>query len=51
MQSNKTAYVLADNESPECIAHLLYNMLTEENKEKVNRFVESLKAKQCTPTP
>lgn len=36
---------------PDQIAYKQYMMLTEENKEKVNRYVESLKAEQYTPAP
>lgn len=32
-------------------AYAMYAQLTVENKEKVILFVESLKAKQCTPEP
>lgn len=33
------------------VAEIQYHLLTEENKEKVNRFVERLIKEQCTPAP
>lgn len=46
--NNQTAYTSKNSEAPDDIAYTMYAMLTEENKEKVNRFVESLKAEQYT---
>lgn len=41
-----------DNKAPEMSsAEEMYMMLTPKNKEKVIRFVESLKAEQCTHQP
>ncbi len=35
--------------TPDQLAYEQYMLLTEENKAKVIRYVESLKAEQCTP--
>ena len=42
---NITAYDLA-NEAPEMFAYIMYDLLTEENKEKINLLIEQLKAGQ-----
>lgn len=42
----KTANVLAENEAPETMIYIMYDLLTEENKEKVNLLIEQLKAGQ-----
>jgi hypothetical protein len=43
---NQTANVLADNEAPEMMIYIMYDLLTEENKGKVNLLIEQLKAGQ-----
>lgn len=40
-----TAYDLA-NEVPEMLPYIMYDLLTEENKEKINLLIEQLKAGQ-----
>ena len=40
---------LTQKQVPDGEAYRLYAMLTEENKEKVNRFVANLKAAKCSP--
>lgn len=42
---NMTAYDLA-NEAPEMLPYIMYDLLTEENKEKINLLIEQLKAGQ-----
>lgn len=47
MQPNsQTANVLADNEAPEYLTHIMYDLLTDENKQKINLLIEQLKAGQ-----
>lgn len=47
MQPNsQTANVLADNEAPEYLTHIMYAMLNDENKEKINLLIEQLIAEQ-----
>lgn len=48
---DKTTYAFTDDKAPDDTAQKMYAMLTEENKKKVNRFVESLKAEQYTLLP
>ena len=43
---NHTAYVLADNEAPETLAYIMYDLLTDENKEKINLLIEQLITEQ-----
>jgi hypothetical protein len=43
---NKAAYVLADNEEPDLLAYIMYALLNDENKEKINLLVAQLKAGQ-----
>lgn len=46
MQPSKTAYVYNDNEAPEYLTHIMYAMLNDENKEKINLLIEQLIAEQ-----
>lgn len=43
---NQTAYVLADNEAPEMLTYIMYDLLTEENKQRINLLIEQLIAEQ-----
>ena len=43
---NQPAYVLADNEAPEILTYIMYDLLTKENKEKINRLIEQLTTEQ-----
>lgn len=43
---NQTAYGLADNEVPDLSAYIMYALLNEENKEKINRLIEQLITEQ-----
>lgn len=43
---NQTDYVLADNEAPEILTYIMYDLLTDENKKIVNRLIEQLKVEQ-----
>lgn len=46
MQNKTSALSLADNEATETMIYIMYDLLTEENKEKVNLLIEQLKAGQ-----
>ena len=46
IQNNLTACVLADNEAPTLLPYIMYDLLTDENKEKINLLIEQLKAGQ-----
>ena len=46
LPENQTAYFLADNEAPEILPYIMYDLLTDENKEKINLLIEQLIAGQ-----
>lgn len=43
---NQTAYVLVDNKEPETLPYIMYDLLTDENKEKINLLIEHLITEQ-----
>lgn len=44
--NGSAAYVLADNEAPETLPYIMYDLLTDENKEKINLLIEQLITEQ-----
>jgi hypothetical protein len=48
---NQTDYVLADNEAPEFMVHVMYALLDDDNKKKIIDYVEHLRAEQRTLQP
>ena len=47
---NQTAYVLADNEAPKHLSFIqIYKMLTDQEREKVIAYAETLKGKRHSP--
>jgi hypothetical protein len=44
--NNSAAYVLADNEAHETLPYIMYDLLTDENKEKINLLIEQLITEQ-----
>lgn len=52
MNKNENAsFVVFDNDAPEFMVHIMYALLTDNNKEKVIDFVERLREEQRTLQP